>query len=310
MTQAFKNRKVLLYGALGLMLVVYFGGGVLDSILNAPFEERHRRIERLERDIRDREERLTEARKTARQVDVWDEQALPADVEVARSLYQAWLLELVGNVGLTNPNVDSGEPANRKGLYSLLTFSVRGRGSMTALTELLYEFYRAPHLHQIRTINLTPVGDEGQLDIALSLEAISLPKGSRRDALAEGFSDRLVFESLEPYLVIPQRNIFGTGGGFDPTEHAVLTAVLSVDGAPQAWFTLRQTDELRKLNPGDKLRVGRLEAQVVRIENSDVLLSARGEYWLMTIGDSLAEAVAIPSELVFDRAPAEIVSRP
>lgn len=305
MSSSPEKRKFLLYGALGLLAALYLGDWLIQQVLSGPLEERATRIEQLEANIESREQSLAEARQTARQVEAWEERSLPSHVEVARSLYQAWLLDAVARAGITNPNVDSSEPTSRKGLYSVLNFSVRGRGSLATLTEFLYDFYRSPHLHQIRTINFSPVGGDGQLDIALSIEAISLPDTGRRDQLAEGVSERLVFDEVEPYLIIARRNFFGTGGGFDPTEHAFLTAITRVDGEPLAWFQLRSVDQTLKLTVGDDFRVGRTQVRLLRIDKSDVLLEAKGEYWLMAVGENLAQAVAIPGEFVLDFPEAE-----
>jgi hypothetical protein len=295
-----RNRKFWLYGGLVVIASLYVGDWLIQQVLSGPLQEREARIEQLEANIETREQRLTEARRTAQQMELWEAQSLPSDVEVARSLYQAWLLELVGEVGLGNPNVDSSEPSSRKGLYNVLGFSVRGRGSLTTLTQFLHEFYRSPHLHQIRTISLSPVGNEGQLDLALTMEALSLPDATRRDQLAEGESERLLFAELEPYLLIARRNIFGTGGGFDPTEHAFLTAITRVDGRPLAWFNLRDVDETLQLAAGAEFQVGRTQLRLLRIEQGDVLLEAKGEYWLVSVGESVAQAVAIPEEFVLD----------
>jgi hypothetical protein len=302
MTSPLQNRKFWLYGALGVIAALYGGDWLIQQVLSGPLEERQARIEQLEKNIETREQRLSEARRTAQQIEIWETQSLPSDVEVARSLYQAWLLELVGRVGLGNPNVDSAEPASRKGLYNVLSFSVRGRGSLTTLTQFLHDFYRAPHLHQIRTISLTPVGNEGQLDLALTMEAISLPGSSRRDQLADGHSQRLLFEELEPYLQIARRNFFGTGGGFDPMEHAFLTAITRVDGQPRAWIHLRDRDITQQLGVGDEFQVGRTRLRLIHIDQGDILLEAKGEHWLISVGESVAQAVAIPDELVFDPA--------
>jgi hypothetical protein len=304
-TSLLRNRQFLLYGALAVIATLYVGDWLVQQVLSGPLQEREGRISQLESNIESREQRMSEARKTAREVELWEAQSLPSNVEVARSLYQAWLLDVVGNAGLLNPNVDSSEPSSRKGLYSVLSFSVRGRGSLTTLTQILYDFYKSPHLHQIRTISFSPVGNEGQLELGLTIEAIALPGAERRDQLAEGESERLVFADLDPYMLIAQRNIFGTGGGFDPTEHAFLTAITRVDGEPQAWFQLRDVDKTFKLTAGAEFQVGRTSVRLLRIERGDVLLEAKGEFWLMAVGENVAQAVAIPGELVFDSADSE-----
>ncbi len=152
-------------------------------------------------------------RKANQQLKRWQAQSLPSDPEIARSLYQAWLVGLVGRPGFISPNVDSSEPVTRKGLYSSLRFSARGRGTPEQLTRFLFDFYRADHLHHIESLNLTPVPRSDELDIALSIEALSLPDGERKDQLSTRVSDRLASDELTDYRAIVERNLFGIGGG-------------------------------------------------------------------------------------------------
>ncbi len=165
-------------------------------------------------------------RKANQQLKVWQAQSLPSDTEVARSLYQAWLVGLVGSAGFISPNVDSSEPITRKGLYSSLGFSVRGRATLEQLTRFLYDFYRADHLHHIESLNLTPVPRSDELDITLSIEALSLPDATRKDRLSTRASDRLASNRLADYRPVIERNLFGIGGGgLDAADFAYLTAI-------------------------------------------------------------------------------------
>lgn len=291
------KRKILLFVALGAFLVFYAGEWLLDTVLRGPLEQRQALTRRLEKKIEDSKKELSKARTAGKRLDEWQKVSLPSDPQVARSLYQAWLLELVNHVGLADPNVNSSEPANRKGQFYVLAFSIRGRGSIDTMTRFLFEFYRAGHLHQIRSLNITPLQKTDELDLAISIEALALPGSDRKDSLSKETSDRLVSDRIDNYRSIVDRNFFAVGGGIDPIDQTFLTSVVTVDGKPaEAWFSFRSTDELEKLNVGDHLKVGQFSGRIVEINGSDVILQSEGQRWLLTIGESLTDAFALPPE--------------
>jgi len=171
-----KYRKYILLAIFGAM-VCYSGSDWLLGQFSGPLASlEHRKVE-LRHEIRQVERQLDHAHKTAKEMDLWKAQSLPSDVEQARSAYREWLLELVGHVQFVDPNVDSGEPVNRKGMAhaTSLSFSLRARGTLAQLTRFLYDFYSAGHLHQIRSLSITPVQGTEALDLAISIEALVLP---------------------------------------------------------------------------------------------------------------------------------------
>ncbi len=292
-----KYRKHILYGVLGAMLLSYVGDQILQNVLEeGPLQERRREIARLETQIEKREGRLMKAKEIGKQLDVLKARSLPADTEIARSLYQAWLLELVNFVELSSPNVDSGQPLSRRGLFYAISFSVRGRGTLEQLVRFLYEFYSAGHLHQIRSLAITPLKGTENLDLSVSIEALVLPSADRSGRLTNLRSDRLAHGSLSDYDVIVSRNLFGAGGASDATDFTYLTAVNYVDGQPEAWFDLRTESKLLKLQPGQTLRIGPFEGTIAEIADSDVVLTSGDERWLLTVGENLAQASAVPPE--------------
>ena len=101
---------------------------------------------------------------------------------------------------------------------------------------------------------------------------------------------------LSDYRIIADRNLFGQNPEAEITEHTVLTAVVAIDGEPQAWFRNRIDDKLYKLCVGDYLQVGWFLGIVEAIEGHDVIVDADGERWLLTKGDRLADALALPPE--------------
>ena len=108
--------RQLALAAVLFVMVAYFGGEwLVDRLIQGPIAVAHGRRTQLERDIRQRETSLQRLRDAGKLLAAWEDQSLPADTEVARSLYQAWLVELVDDVGLGSPSVTSSEPQARPG---------------------------------------------------------------------------------------------------------------------------------------------------------------------------------------------------
>jgi hypothetical protein len=292
-----KKREVILAAGLGTILGVYGMHWIYQHVYVLPLEERREKTTRLREDIGKRELELARIAKAGKDLKRWKTQSLPTDTEVARSLYQAWLVALVGAAEFDNPNVDSSEPLIRKGLYNSLSFSVRGRGTLKQLTRFLFDFYRADHLHQIQSLSLTPVPRQDELEIAVSIEALCLVDADRKDRLNARDSDRLASTSLDAYQAIAERNLFGIGGGeADEASLAYLTAITEVNGEPEAWFTLRASGQLLKLQQRQSFAIGPFHGTVAEIHRSEVILLCDEERWLLTIGDNLMQANMLPPE--------------
>lgn len=292
-----QHRQKILLGVLGIMLLYFGGEWAWIHVVQGPLETRRSKIGRLQNDLDKRQKELARARKAVQELAAMEEQSLPSDPQVARSLYRAWLLQLVTKVGFANRNVEAGEPVARRGLFQSITFTVQGRGTLEQLTRFLYEFYRAGHLHQVQSLAITPLSSPGQLDLSLIIEALVLPLTEEKVQLSQSASDRLAWEKFDDYAVIPRRNLFGSTGTSDPVGHAFVTAIQHVDGRPEVWLTLRTEDKVVKLKPGESFQVGQFAGKVVEIEGDDVVFEEPGgQRWLVSFGESLAEAFALPGE--------------
>ena len=289
-------RKYAMYIVLGAILLFYAAEWVVDTVLTKPLEDLQDKRAGYQRKIDKGMKDLIQARTAAKRLKEYERRSLPSDTEVARSQYQDWLLGTAGTVGLKDLTVNSSQPMNRKGLFSVISYSVRAKGSLDQLTAFLFEFYSAGHLHQIRSISMTPMQKTGELDLSLTIEAASLPEADRKNTLTEERIDRLASASLDAYSPFAQRNFFAVGGGLDPTDQTYLSAVNYIDGKPEAWFTLRDTDELLKLRQGDPLSIGQFTGTIAEIDDADVILESEGQRWLLTIGECLTEAYALPPE--------------
>mgnify|MGYP000465854840 CR=1 FL=1 len=292
-----QHRQKILLAVLGLLLVYFGGEWAWQNAIQGPLDARRARIRRLEKDLDKRQRELAQARKAMQELETLHEQSLPSDPQVARSLYRAWLLQLVTRVGFANRNVEAGEPANRRGLFQSILFTIQGRGTLEQLTRFLYDFYRAGHLHQIQSLSITPLSNSGQLDLSLVVEALVLPLEEEKDQLSQSPSDRLAWERFEDYAVIPQRNLFGAVGASDPVDHTFITAIQHVDGKPEVWLTVQTEDRVLKLKPGESFQIGPFAGKVVEIDGDDVVLEGvGGQRWLVSFGESLAQSLALPPE--------------
>jgi len=290
-------RQKLLYGLLGAIVVVMGGDWLYRNFYETPLQERNARTEDLQKSLDRRQLELVKARKVKKQLEAWNARSLPSDTEMARSLYLAWLLERVKAAGIEAPNVDSSAAVSRRGMYQSLAFSVRGQGTLDQLTRFLYDFYRADHLHQIQSVGITPLRDRGRLDVSLAIEALVLPDSDRSDRLSENVAPRYAAKSLADYRVIVDRNLFGVGGGaLDPVSQTWLSGITSRNDRPEAWFDLRATNTTVRLSKGQPLEVGDFRGTIVEIAENDVLIESAGERWLISIGENLDQAFAVPPE--------------
>lgn len=306
-----RRERLLAITTAGLLGLV--GAQLLYGSVQARFDDRHARLEGLRRDIDEKETQILRGKRIARQLADWQRRSLPADVQLARSLYQNWLSELVDQVQLSKANVVSSPVTTRRDAYHRLPFSVRGQGTLTQVTELLYKFYRADHLHRIVSLNLTPLeaaGDKGgkTLDVFLSIEALALPAADRTDALNAAPAERLALADLEAYRkIIVERNLFAPyspppiakkdGPEFDAARHAFLTAVLESGGRPQAWLNVRTSGELMKLHEGDTFKVGPLNGTITKITISPraIEYEADGRRRRVPLGKSLRDGKELPA---------------
>ena len=51
-----------------------------------------------------------------------------------------------------------------------------------------------------------------------------------------------------------------------------------------------------RLRIGASLQIGQFQGTLVRIDEDDVVLESEGERWLLGLGESLAQAYAVPPE--------------
>lgn len=324
-----RERNLLMAAAGVAVLVIGWQGYVWTT---GALDAKRSQLTKLEQEITKQRGIVRRGEQATRQLAEWEEQSLPANVELARAQYQKWLLDAVGKAGFDDANVDTGrlssalrtgENGQREVVYYRLPFTVSGRGTLEELTRFLYGFYRLNHLHRIQRMSVQPIEKSKKLELTMSIDALVLPGAMPEKPLAKSDSRQLAWDDLKDYEeVIVKRNLFAEytpppppprpvvrreerpkppprptpspKPRFDPSKHAFVTAIVEIGNRPQVWINSRTDGKTFKVSPGEKIEIGPFEATVLRIGNKNVILHYEGKRWLLALGDNLHDGAELP----------------
>ncbi|MCL6504411.1 MAG: hypothetical protein K6T86_17150 [Pirellulales bacterium] len=299
---------------LAIVAAVLLGGfGLKFGIdrLMAAFDARTQRRHSLQAELARKQAVILHARRKSQQLAQWEQQSLPANLQLARSLYQNWLVGLVDRAKLEAAQVNSSTPQARGDAYRTLTFHLSAQGDLAQVVRFLHDFYQGGHLHQIRSLTLSPGPAGRKLAFSATIEALSLPGAAHADRLNDQPAQRLARGGLESYLQpIANRNFFEPyvppppppprqqvtepqtpprprTPPFDVARYAFLTAILHVGDEREAWISVRPTGETLRLRQGDAVRVGAFEGTLRRIGDRHIEIDCDGTPCQVALGSSL-----------------------
>ena len=242
--------------------------------------------------------------------------SLPQAQNDVNSQYTFWLLELLLYSGFENSHVTPPASPVRlpTGASYQFTFTVRCTGSLSQLSYFLFEFYYAPFLHRITSMTLRPIeGNTEQLEFYMTINALvldmqvfyamvnalglNIPYYPPVQQLPQGFLPRLAFNDLTAYQVISDRNLLHTArGGIDRADYTFLTGIVETGNQTEVWFSVRTDGSLIKAKLGNLVQSGSFSGRLAEILEQDIVLDRNGERWLLTAGESLNQAFALPPE--------------
>ncbi|MEQ1906840.1 MAG: hypothetical protein ABL888_21840 [Pirellulaceae bacterium] len=281
-------RKWLLI-LLGVVVGGYFVNMLVESYYLKPIAEQQQLAKNLEKKIREGNRQLQKLSNRLPARDDLELRSLPANAEMASSVYQAWLLNVVTRLGLGNPTVDSTSPTD-EGAYRRLRFNIRGKANLRQFTKLLYEFFQAGHLHKITQISLTPTGGSDKLDLVIAIEALALLRSKNENQLTALQSDRLAFPSPEDYFVIARRNLFGEGAVSPLLRGTRLTAITSDRfGRSEVWLYVEPEKETHILRLGDSIELDSVVIRLKEIASDNAVLDVDGTLGRLDLGKTLME---------------------
>ena len=182
----------------------------------------------------------------------WGKRSLPTDRDVAESLYQDWVRSQVVAAGLPVEDLADKTFARREEHFGELSLELRTTGTLEQLTDFLYKFYSAPHLHRISAATLTSAENGQKLTAVLGIDALILPDSPRSAELATGEEQKLPHTVDEFKTSLNSRNMFAphtAGGGPDAglAGRARFSTTVSVgDGGYQMWVTTENPNKTHK----------------------------------------------------------------
>ncbi|MCA9207211.1 MAG: cadherin repeat domain-containing protein [Planctomycetales bacterium] len=203
-------------GGLMVLVVLFFGYATASEMLRL----RKQRVESLEKEVAQKNSDVTKGLRAAKQMARFAESSLPSDRQLARSMYQAWLLDKSTRIGLEQASVKAMPGRPRGDVYYEHTFTVSGRGDLKQLTDLLHDFYSRDILHRVRLLHVNPVSDSTMLDLTVQIDVLSLTNAPTDGRLPENESNRLAHSREEYLTAILNRNLFGP-----PNKAPQLTSV-------------------------------------------------------------------------------------
>jgi Type II secretion system (T2SS), protein M subtype b len=306
------QREQLLAAAV-LSLFVLWGGGKLWGRYNDSISSQRTALIAAQSRLDDAKLALERGRLAVKQLEAWQAQSLPADRDVAQTLYREWLRSKCSDAGVTLDDIQTDQRTTRTEAYTTIGYTITAHGSLKALTSLLYSFYKSSQLQQITRMQVRPGADTGQLSLTMTVEALVLPGSSNTAKLPDGVSTRLAKANADDYVKsITGRNLLTAytppraeppaGAAhveppkpkFDDAAYAFVTGIVEVDGRLQAWITVRTTAEELRVFAGDSVKVGQFEGKVVSIAPRMVVLQSDKEELHIGLGHSLRE-VAKPA---------------
>lgn len=234
--------------------------------------------------------------------------SMPRIQNDVRSKYQFWFLEALKYCGIENQDFQSDNPTRTRFGGWNYRFHVRGNATLDQLSRLLFEFYCVPYLHRITTMSVVPVeGKEEQITFSMTVDALSIPYRYQNDPypllsdLPTGYWPRLASRDLNTYQVIADRNLLQAAkGGVDKADYTYLTAINYIGKKPEIWLSVRTDESIVKAGRGDSVRIGSFRARIVEILEEDVVFERDGMRWLVSLGDCLNQAFALPPEVYWN----------
>ena len=281
-----------------------FGLYGLDSLyriwIERPNQQRTAKLNDLNEMLNASKSEQLVAQKQGKRLESFAARALPDDPQLARSLYQQWLLKLVEKNELTSASVDAAQPVRleirsrtKKGKRQLvghrINYSLRGQATLAKLSGFLNDFRKAGHLHKIRAITLNPIGNEGRLDADLTIEVLCLEASANKEQLGvwEVIDEAVIAHSTYDHLV--RRNLFARGFAkalFDVELKAITS---NREGIAQAWFRIDGRGTTKTIAAGNQIPVALHDIEVIEVLSNKVLVRVNEESHWIKLGQSIGE---------------------
>jgi hypothetical protein len=300
-----RREKILSGVAVGLVCV----GALCFLLLTADGETDQQLLDKEAQytgQIANKQKLLRDAEHERARVVEWQRRSLPPEPVLARSLYQNWLQGLAGKANFHELRLSANDAGSRRDQFTRISFALNCTAKLGDFIQFLYEFYAAGYLHQIRKMDLRPSATPGELDVDMSIDAISLAAAESKDKLPPGVARGLQFAKLADYRdPIVARNLFTAfvrpappdaqkDASDDPAAAALVTGFTQVDGSWQVWIEDRGRGNRWALQTGESFAIGghKCTVETIRAEG-EVIVELDRCRRALRLGDNLRGGVEV-----------------
>lgn len=288
--------------ACGGIFGLYGADSTYRSWVEQPHQELTARLDALQTDLNESKQQQMVAQKVGRRLEEYSQRALPADPQLARSLYQEWLLDLVDRHQWTAASIDAAQPVpieirsrTKKGkrvrVGYRIDYSLRSQASLAKFAALLDDFRTSGHLHKIKSLAINPIGSEGRLDANLTIQVLCLEAASHESTLGDWSMLPDAREGLKPATGFVRRNLFARGFAKALQEMAFKAITVNRAGITEAWFTTDNRGTIAKVPAGKNIPVALHDVSVVEILNDRALVQLNDDSYWVRLGQTIGQAV-------------------
>ena len=285
------------------MFGLYGADSFYRSWIEQPSQQLTVQLDAVTKSISDSKNDQLLAQKLGKRLDAYAVRALPYDPALARSLYQEWLLDLVEKHQFKSTAVDAAFPVRievrsrtkkgkRNQIGAKIGYSVRGQVSLANLAQFLKEHRDAGYLHKIRSVSLNPIGNEGQLDVNLNIEVLSLDASASKDKLNELELVQNETDAADDYSDLVRRNLFAKGFAKALNDIELKAITFNRNGKAEAWFTIDRLGTVKSVTAGNQIPVALHDIAVVEVLTDKVLIRVNQDPHWIKLGQSIREACA------------------
>lgn len=296
------TRTKWLLAGVAILAILYTGDYLYRSLIEEPSRKATAALDRLDNQLQQAADSQLVAKKISQKMESYSGRSLPYEAEVARSLYQDWLLKLMERHKMTGISIDASAPVpieiksrtNKKKTRLVgyrITYTVHGKTALPQWVQWVREFEQAGHLHKLQNFTLVPLGNGSELDANMTIEAVSLQSTERPDTLSSWVRDPQQESSSSSLASLVQRNIFARG--FSKTLAAIRLQAITYNrrGEGEAWFDLGESTPTQILTLGQSLQLPVHEVMLLGVQGDLARLKVNGTEIEVTIGKAIGDVM-------------------
>lgn len=240
--------------------------------------------------------------------------SFPLNNVAAAQQYEIWLSQMLEFCNMEDAKITRLRYSpNRPAGLSTQGYGVQTECNLIDLTQFLYEFYWTPFLHRISTLDITPDESSNKLRASIVIEGLTINfRTNPRQAypllnqlpLDANPPKQLASGPFAAYKALGDLDVFrAVRTGIDRTKLLLLSGVPTItddsgNSVTVSRWRLESEDRVITLKVGDDLKIDSFVGTVVDIDDDFVALrQSNGLLWVVLLGRSLGDAIAIPPNL-------------